>query len=107
MAAKMHEMEQYNYSFDARAGGPNRMQLWGQGGTFILEIRFVEDTASVPAPVLSADLSSATAYFKRRELLGLVDLLRNEKPVWVTINDQAPGWVFVHSGIEPGGEGEG
>ena len=30
-------------------------------------------------------------------LSGLVDMLRNEKPVKVTINDQAPGFVFVHT----------
>jgi hypothetical protein len=82
------------------------MQLWGQNGTFILEIRFVEDTASVPAPTVSADLDSATAYFKRSELASLVDLLRNEKPVFVTVNDEPPGFVFVHSDIEPAGEKE-
>jgi hypothetical protein len=38
------------------------MQLWAPGGVFILEIRFVEDTAAVPSPSLAADLSSATAY---------------------------------------------
>jgi hypothetical protein len=82
------------------------MQLWASGGVFILEIRFVEDTAAVPSPSLAADLSSATAYFKRRELSALVDLLRNEKPVFVTFNDQPPGYVFVHSGSEPAGESE-
>ena len=65
------------------------MQLWGQGGTFILEIRFVEDAAAVAPPSLSADLVSATVYFRRRELTALVDLLRNEKPVFVTINDHS------------------
>ena len=39
-------------------------------------------------------------------LSGLVDMLRNEKPVRVTINDQAPGFVFVHTGTELVGEGE-
>jgi hypothetical protein len=104
MAIKLHEVEQYNYSFDASTGGPGRMQLWGPGGTFILEIRFVEDTISVPPPTVSEDLDNATAYFKRSELPNLVDLLRNEKPVFVTINDEPPGFVFVHSDIKRAGE---
>jgi hypothetical protein len=56
--------------------------------------------------VLSGDLNSATAFFKRSALPGLIDMLRNEGPVSVTINNQPPGFVFVHTGLEPAGEGE-
>lgn len=105
MAFKVHEIKNYNYSFDARVGGPGRIQLWGSGGV-IAEISFVGDTSTVPAPVLAADLNSAKAFFKSSALSGLVDMLRNEKPVQVTINNQPPGFVFVHTGTEPVGEGE-
>lgn len=105
MAFKVHEVKQYNYSFDARAGGPGRLQLWGDKGK-IAEIDFVEDTAAVPPPTFPPDLSSATAYFKRSAMPGLIDTLRNEGPVRVTINDQPPGFVFIHTGAEPVGEGE-
>jgi hypothetical protein len=33
-------------------------------------------------------------------------MLRNETPVSLTVNDQPPGFVFVHTGVEPVGEGE-
>jgi hypothetical protein len=33
-------------------------------------------------------------------------MLRNESPVSVTISNQPPGFVFVHTGLEPVGEGE-
>jgi hypothetical protein len=66
----------------------------------------VDDAAPVPAPVLAADLCSATAFFKQKMLAQLVDMLRNEKPVKVTINDQPPGFVFAHTGPEPVGEEE-
>ncbi len=105
MAFKVHDIKQYNYSFDARAGGAGRLQLWGDKGR-IAEISFVEDTAAVPPPTFPPDLSSATAFFKRSALAGLIDMLRNEAPVRVTINDQPPGFVFVHTGAEPVGEGE-
>ena len=105
MTYKVHEVNTYNYSYDARAGGPGRLQLWGSQGK-IAEISFVDEASPVPAPILSANLNSATAFFKRSALPGLIDMLRNESPVSVTINDQAPGFVFVHTGREPVGEGE-
>lgn len=105
MSYKVQQIKQYNYSFDARAGDAGRLQLWGDQAK-IAEIVFVADTAAVPAPQLAPDLSSATAYFKRSALPGLIDMLRNESPVSVTINNQSPGFVFVHTGLEPAGEGE-
>jgi hypothetical protein len=43
---------------------------------------------------------------RRGAILGLIDMLRNEKPVRVTVNDQPPGFVFVHTSPEIVGEGE-
>ncbi|MFZ0157701.1 MAG: hypothetical protein WAL50_01620 [Kineosporiaceae bacterium] len=105
MAFQVHQVNSYNYSFDASAGGPGRLQLWGDQGK-ILEIELVDDSAPIPAPTLAADLSSATASFRRSTQPGLVDMLRNESPVSVTINDQPPGFVFVHTGLEPVGPGD-
>lgn len=105
MAFKVHEIKRYNYAFDARSGGPGRLQLWGDHN-LIAEIRFVGDDAPVPAPSLAADLNSARIAFKQGALTGLIDMLRNESPVKVTINNQPPGFVFVHTGPEPVGEEE-
>lgn len=104
MGFRVHTITKYNYAFDARAGGPGSLQLWSDAGK-VLDVAFVEGTGSVPAPALSG-LNSARAYFRTSSLAGLVDMLRNEKPVSVTINDQPPGFVFVHTGLEPVGEGE-
>ena len=105
MAFKVHQVTKYNYSFDARAGGAGKLQLWGSSGK-VAEVNFVDDASAVPAPTFAADLSSATVSFKRSALLGLIDMLRNESPVSVTINNQPPGFVFVHTGQEPVGEAE-
>ena len=105
MAFKVHEIKQYNYSFDARSGGASRLQLWGARGR-VADIWFVDDGTAVPAPVLAADLASANISFKRSALPALIDMLRNESPVSVKINNQPPGFVFVHTGLEPAGEGE-
>jgi hypothetical protein len=105
MAFKVHEIAKYNYLFDAQSGDVAKLQLWSSEGK-IAEVNFVDDTAAVPAPGLSADLNSATITFKRSALPDLIDMLRNESPVSVTINSQPPGFVFVHTGLEPAGEGE-
>ena len=105
MAFKLHQIKKYQYSFDARTGGPGRLQLWGDAGK-IAEATFVSETSSVPAPVIAPDLNSATMSFRRSALPDLIDMLRNESPVSVTINNQSPGFVFVHTGLEPVGEAE-
>lgn len=106
MAFKVHEIKRYNYSFDARVGGPGRLQLWGERGK-LAEINFVDDAVAVPPPTLFPDLEGANAFFKRSAMVALIDMLRNESPVAITVNDQAPGFVFIHTGVEPVGEGEG
>ena len=105
MAFKVHRISRYNYSFDARRGGPGKLQLWGEAGR-IADVTFVAGTSSVPAPVIAADLNTATVSFKDSTLADLIDMLRNESPVSVTINNQSPGFVFIHTGLEPVGEGE-
>ncbi|MFD0862015.1 hypothetical protein ACFQ1M_07335 [Sungkyunkwania multivorans] len=105
MAFKVHKVTKYNYSYSANTGRPSRLQLWGASGN-IAQIRFVDDAAAVPAPVISADLNKATAYFKDKSQQGIIDMLRNEDPVSVTINNGGAGFVFIHTGIEPVGEGE-
>jgi hypothetical protein len=105
MAFKVHQVANYNYAFDARPAVPAGFSSGAARGRSP-NSSFVDDAAQVPAPTLAPDLSSATAFFKRSALAGLIDMLRNESPVSVTINDQPPGFVFVHTGPEPVGEAE-
>ena len=105
MAFTVHEIKKYSYSFDARKGSVNGLQLWGDQGSVAI-ISFIDDGLAVPPPTFTADLTSATATFRRSALAGLIDMLRNERPVSVTINNQGSGFVFVHTGQEPVGEGE-
>lgn len=104
MAYKVHQISKYNYQYDGR--GPSGLQLFGSQGK-VIEGHFLDDTAALPAPVISPDLNFAQVFFKRSALPGLIDMLRNESPVSVTIINQPPlGFVVVHTGLEPVGEGE-
>lgn len=89
MTSRTHEVSGYNYSFDARAGGVGQLQLWGSLGK-ILDARFVDDGAPVPAAVPSASLDSAVAYYRRGSLPGLLDLLRGRGRVGVSIDASGP-----------------
>ncbi len=102
MSFKIHQVKSYNYSFDAHTSGPGVLQLWGDLN-LIAEVKFVSDTMQIPAPTFASDLNSAKVYFKHSSLPGLLDMLRNEDPVSVTINDQGAGFVFIHTGQEPVG----
>jgi hypothetical protein len=105
MSFKVHDIKHYNYAFDARSGAPGSLQLWGESGK-IAQVEFVDDGSPIPQPTFPPDLSSAKIFFKRSALVGIVDMLRNEGPVRLTINDQYPGQVLLHTGPEPVGEGE-
>jgi hypothetical protein len=106
MAFQTHTIARYNYSFDARLGGPGLLQLWGADGSKLADISFVDDSAALPPPQLWPNLSGAKAAFRRSSFPLLVDMLRNEAPVWLVVNDQPPGFVFVQTDQEPTGEGE-
>jgi len=105
MSFKVHDIKHYNYAFDARSGAPGQLQLWGDSGK-IAQVEFVEESSPVPQPTFPPDMSSAKIFFKRSALVGIVDMLRNEGPVRLTISDQYPGSVLLHTGPEPVGEGE-
>ena len=40
------------------------------------------------------------------EYMRYIDLLRNEKPVFASINDESPAFTFLYTGQEPVGAGE-
>lgn len=94
MVYKVHQINDYNYSYDARTGSLGRLQLWGSQGK-IAEVNFVDDISTVPDPIVSSDLNSAKVFFRRSALPGLLDMLRNKSRISVTINDQ--GLVSIHN----------
>lgn len=87
MRHRVQLVRSYNYSYDARSGGPGRVQLWGSRG-LVADVRFVDDAAAVPAPIPAADLRSATIFLKSSALPGLVALLRGNARVGVRIEEQ-------------------
>ena len=103
MASKVHVIQKYWIRFSARSEVD--ISLFGASG-HIGTIEFVDDETKVPEPELWPGLLGAKVYFRRSDLAVLIDILRNESPVKITVNDQPPGFVFIGTGLEPTGEGE-
>lgn len=97
MTHRVHEIGRYDYSIDAGLGGPGRLRLWAPDGRQVALLGFVGDDRTVPAPRLTADLSCASAFLKLGAFAALLDMLRHEAPVYVTIDDTPPGFVLVHT----------
>lgn len=98
MAARTHRIRSYNYSFDARGGGPGGLQLWGSAG-LVLDVGFVDDQHPVPAPIISPDLGSAKVSFRCESLPGLIDLLRSSSSPAVVIDDLGTARVVTVHGL--------
>ena len=106
MAQKIHDIKRYSYDFDARTGGPRLLQLWTETA-LIADVHFLPDNVPLPTPTISANLEGAVTYFPWSAFLPIIDMLRNEKPIRVQINDdQPPGFVFIGTFLEPVGEVE-
>ena len=109
MASKTYNVKSYTYYL----GTAETLSLWSdETGPLVrvAYIRFVDDAMSLPAPTFTPGLTSCQATFRRSALPGLIDMLRNENPVSLTISDGPPlGYVRVVAGLqaaEPVGEGE-
>ncbi len=94
------------YNWSSRKTGKTNLILKGTGGQ-TCSVWFVEnETANLPdAQEIAANYYAF--YYHHHQLTHLIDMLRNEKPIYVTFNNESG---FANSRIstsdEPIGEGE-
>lgn len=101
---KSIEIANYTYHlFASREKDDAAIYLYDGASTVIGEILFVED--DVPLPEATKERDKYTLYFRRRRLPELVDLLRNEGPVYLMWRDGRN--TTLSTEYEPIGEGEG
>jgi hypothetical protein len=75
------------------------------GNDHKLMINFVAENEGQPKTVYDADKKTAAIFLPVSRLVGYVDLLRNEKPLFVHLNERVE-WITLGPGHEPIGEGE-
>ena len=95
MPARRHRIARYDYSFDAGLGGSARLTLWGEAGAKIADIGFLDSSGAVPRPRIAPDLAYASAFMRLDALAALIDMLRHEAPVYLTLDDAPPGDVLI------------
>jgi len=93
----------YSYYLAASRSDNNAIVfLYDNGASLIAKVEFIPDTEPVP-PAVETD-GKYVLYYPRAALPEVIDLLRNESPVYVTWVDSAN--ATLSTGYEPVGEGE-
>jgi hypothetical protein len=95
MTARRHRIARYEYSFDAALGGPARLTLWDPAGAKLADIGFLQGDSSLPQPRIAPDCTYAAAFMRASALAPLIDMLRNESPVFLMLDSATPGDVLI------------
>lgn len=107
MAHATFEVETYEYyDWSSRSIGKTNLNLRGAGGQ-MCGVWFVEDpAAALPAATQDAP-DTYSFHYHHSQLEHLIDMLRNEKPVFVFFdNDNGYANSRISTTEEPVGEGE-
>lgn len=80
------------------------VSLAGEGNTVFLHFLNSESISS--ANVWFPDKKFGRIYMRRALLPVVIDILRNEKPVFCRMSDTVPGQCQISTSREPVGEGE-
>ncbi|HPX56666.1 MAG TPA: hypothetical protein PK425_09025 [Syntrophales bacterium] len=75
------------------------------GDEYKLMIHFVAENEGQPKSVYDADKKTGAIFQPISRMAGYIDLLRNEKPLFVHLNEKVE-WITIGTGHEPIGEGE-
>ena len=97
MADRQHRIAQYHYAIDV-GGGYGRLSLWDSEGHRVGEISFLEEGRALPNPKLDRDLSHGVGFMAIGHMAPLVDMLRNEDPVYLVLDDEPPGFFSLRTG---------
>ncbi len=83
------------------------MYLYDAANKMIAELNFINDGLFTNIPPAAIDTyGKVKMYFKEQEFPKIVDMLRNEKPLYLFGKETAPTWFVITTSSEPVGEGE-
>jgi hypothetical protein len=76
------------------------------GDEYTLDVYFLEDESAYPAPTIDMESKKGFMFMPYRDIGILVDMLRNEKPIYAHLRGDRPEWTSITTTKEPVGEGE-
>jgi hypothetical protein len=92
-----HRIAEYRYAIEV-GGGYGRLSLSDAEGRLVGEISFLEDGRALPSPRLDRDLAHGIGFMAIGQMAPLVDMLRNEHPVYLVLDDEPPGFFSLRTG---------
>jgi hypothetical protein len=76
------------------------------GDEYTLDVYFLDENSPFPEPVADIEKKKGFMFMPFRDLPTLVDLLRNEHPIYAHLRVDRPQWTSITTTKEPVGEGE-
>lgn len=76
------------------------------GENYSMEIYFLTPDSYFPTPTYDDERDTGYMYMPIDDLPKVVDLLRNEKPIYAHARGDKPEWSGITTSAEPVGEGE-
>lgn len=90
--------------------GGQEIQLRGivrcLGDEAMLDVYFLEEGSVFPQPLIDLEAHKGTIFLPFRDISVVVDLLRNEKPLYAHLRKDRLAWTSITTNREPVGEGE-
>lgn len=76
------------------------------GGEHTLDVYFLDEESTVPQPTVDIEQKKGYMFMPYRDISVLVDILRNEHPIYAHLRSDRPEWTSITTTKEPVGEGE-
>jgi hypothetical protein len=76
------------------------------GDEYTLDVYFLEEGTHFPQPVADIEKKKGYMFMPFSDIGTLVDLLRNEHPMFAHLRADKPQWTSITTTKEPVGEGE-
>ena len=76
------------------------------GDEYTLDVYFLDPDSAVPAPLIDLNAKKGYMFMPFSDISVLVDLLRNEAPIFAHLRGDRPEWTSITTTKEPVGEGE-
>lgn len=108
MTTHVYFVKNYSCTVYTKSGllsGMPGLALYDATGRVRASVYAVPDGHALPDPWVQNDVSFGTCWVYASTIPLLLDILRNEDPVSVTLNDQGPQ-VLIYTGQEPVGVGD-
>ena len=77
------------------------------GAEHTLDVYFLDEASAFPEPSIDIEKKKGFLFLPFRDLSTLVDILRNESPIYAHLRADRPQWTSITTTKEPVGEGEG